>query len=91
MSRGSDLEVLTIADVERLSGFCSKTVRRAIDAGELVASKIRNRWLVWPADYRAWIDAGRVARETTPRTEQASGRFSTPGSIERLKAMEEAA
>ena len=91
MNRGSDLEVLTIADVERLSGFCSKTVRRAIDAGELVASKVRNRWLVWPGDYRAWIDAGRVARETKPGAEQAPSRFSAPGSIDRLKAMEEAA
>jgi len=91
VSRGSDLEVLTIADVERLSGFCGKTIRRAIDAGELAASKIRNRWLVWPADYRAWIDTGRVAREVRPRVKPASGRSSAPGSKERLKAMEEAA
>ena len=89
MSRGADLAVMTIADLERFSGFCGRTIRRAIDAGELPASKIRNRWLVWPADYRAWIDAGRVARKTKPRTDQSPGSSAAPGSIERLKAMEE--
>ena len=47
---------LTPADVAELSGFSLKTVRRAIQSGDLVASRVRNTYRVWPADYRAWID-----------------------------------
>lgn len=47
--------------------FCSlnyRTVLRAIEAGELPASRVRNRLRIRQEDMDAWIDASR----TTPRT-----------------------
>jgi hypothetical protein len=76
-----------VADVARRSGFSTKTVLRALQAGELVGSKVRSRWVVWPEDFRAWIDAGR--RPTaSPRRPGEGGRA---GSSERLLAIERAA
>ena len=74
----AELGLLTPRHVARLSGFSEKTVLRAIRAGELPASKVRNQYRIWPADYRAWIDAARVDRplpEAAPRqavTDRAS-------------------
>lgn len=94
MTGGSELwrdaggfTLLTTADVARLSGFSTKTVRRAIAEGELVASLVRGEYRVWPDDYRRWIDGGQVAGETSrKRARPASD--TGPGSLDRLRSME---
>ena len=57
------LELPTTADVASMSGFSTKTVRRAIAGGELVASLVRGEYRVWPHDFRRWIDEQRVPGE----------------------------
>lgn len=84
--RLGELAVLSAADVAELSGFSLKTVLRAIRAGELVASKVRNTYRVWPADYRAWIDGARVARSPSVPVPESVG--SVIGSATRLRELE---
>lgn len=58
---------LTIEQVAEACHVSTKTVRRAIDAGELRASQLAYRgcWVIRPADVDAWLDlrANRPARE----------------------------
>jgi hypothetical protein len=84
-----ELAVLTTQDVARLSGFATKTVLRAIRAGDLVASKVRGKYRVWPADYRRWIDGRRVAPSPNS-SEGAPVPLPLPvsGSASRLRALE---
>lgn len=84
-----ELATLSVTDVARLSGLSEKTVLRALAAGELAGSKVRNRWMVWRDDYRAWINSGR--RSAGPGIEDQSPRMPVAGSAERLRAIEEAA
>jgi hypothetical protein len=79
--------LLTTADVALLSGFSTKTVRRAIADGELVASLVRGEYRVWPEDYRRWIEGGQVAREG-PRNRARPATDRGSGSADRLRAME---
>lgn len=80
--------LLTTADVARLSGFHPKTVRRAIAAGELVASFVRGEYRVWPEDYRQWIDSGRVTGEPKAPPRQSRAPEVGPGSLDRLRSLE---
>jgi hypothetical protein len=80
---------MMVADVARRSGFSTKTVLRALQAGELVGSKVRSRWVVWPEDFRAWIDAGR--RPTASPRRPLPGEGGRASSSERLLAIERAA
>jgi hypothetical protein len=85
----SDPELMTVAEVARRARFSTKTVLRALQAGELVGSKVRSRWVVWPEDFRAWIDGGRRATLSPGRSlSEASGAV---GSSDRLLAIERAA
>jgi excisionase family DNA binding protein len=52
-------ELLTIREVAALVRLSVKTVRRAIASGELVASKVRGRWLVTVPEVNAWIERAR--------------------------------
>jgi hypothetical protein len=81
--------LMSVADVAGQSGFSTKTVLRALAAGELVGSKVRSRWVVWPEDFRAWIDGGR--RETRALLDADSGEAGEVGSVERLRKIERAA
>lgn len=81
--------LMSVADVASQSGFSTKTVLRALGAGELVGSKVRSRWVVWPEDFRAWIDGGR--REARKATNSTGGEAREVGSVERLRAIERAA
>lgn len=47
------LTVAEVADQVRLSEW---TVREILRDGELVGSKIRGQWRVYPADLAAWVD-----------------------------------
>jgi excisionase family DNA binding protein len=46
MSKMTPLELLTIDDVADLFQVSPKTVRRWIQAGELVAAKLGNQWRI---------------------------------------------
>jgi excisionase family DNA binding protein len=72
--------------VARLSGFSQKTVLRAIRAGELPASKVRNEYRVWQSDYREWINAARVTPQASEARARSTG--SGIGSAARLREME---
>jgi excisionase family DNA binding protein len=78
---------MSVAEVAQRSGFSKKTVLRALQAGELVGAKVRSRWVVWPEDFRAWIDGGRRAATTPGWVSERGGRA---GSAERLLAIERA-
>lgn len=80
---------MTVAEVARRSSFSTKTVLRALRAGELVGSKVRSRWRVSREDFQVWIDAGRQGTASPARSlPEASGPV---GSSERLLAIERAA
>lgn len=81
-----ELGLLTTRAVARLSGFSQKTVLRAIRAGELPASKVRNEYRVWQADYREWINAARVTPPVSDVRLRSAG--SGVGSAARLREME---
>jgi excisionase family DNA binding protein len=40
------------------SGFSTKTIYRAISAGELKAAKVRSRWRIAVHDLEEWLRAG---------------------------------
>lgn len=62
------LELLSVADAARITGFSEWTIREAVRDGELVASKVRRRILIQQHDLAAWIDAGRIQPATdTPK------------------------
>jgi excisionase family DNA binding protein len=52
---------LPLTEAAEHAGFATKTLRRAIDAGELRASKVRGRWRVAVADLEAWLDRGHLS------------------------------
>lgn len=64
------MELLSVDDVAQIAKLSAKTVRRAIDRGELVAHKVCGRWRIRESDFEAWIERGRfvAARETSPKT-----------------------
>jgi excisionase family DNA binding protein len=56
--------LLTVREVADRARFSVKTVRRAIERGQLIASKVSGRWLVWESDFLAWIDRGRYVPQS---------------------------
>jgi excisionase family DNA binding protein len=61
-------ELLTVEEVARICGLSEWAIRRAIDDGELPASKLRSKWRIRPTDLEAWFESGL----NQPRTEVAS-------------------
>lgn len=62
-------EMLTPAQIAARTQLSENAVYRAIEAGELVATKLRGRLRVEPDDFEAWKLANRVtpkARERRP-------------------------
>src|SRR4051794_25913793 len=53
--------MLTVEDVARLTRLSVYTIRAAVGAGELPATKLRGRIRVNPDDLQAWINACRIA------------------------------
>jgi excisionase family DNA binding protein len=47
--------VLSLADVAEQIGRSQKTVRRMIDAGEILARRFRGRWIVSREDLMSWF------------------------------------
>jgi excisionase family DNA binding protein len=58
-------EMLTVDDVARITRLSKYTIRAAIRDCELVATKLRGRFLVDPADLVEWVDSGRVHPDGT--------------------------
>jgi excisionase family DNA binding protein len=52
-------EYLGITDAATITGYCSKTIRRAIFAGELRASqrKRRGKWLIRRDELTRWVES----------------------------------
>jgi excisionase family DNA binding protein len=57
-ARFGDLDLLTIQQVAERCHVSTKTVRRAIDRGELRASQLAKRgaWVVLLHDFEVWLD-----------------------------------
>jgi excisionase family DNA binding protein len=58
-------ELLSPEEVAAQCGLSRKAVYRAIERGELPASKLCSRLRVKPADLDAWIDRNRLQPEPT--------------------------
>lgn len=50
---------MSVDEVARIMKLSAKTIRRAIERGELVAHKVCGRWRVREPDLEAWIERGR--------------------------------
>jgi excisionase family DNA binding protein len=89
-------EMLTPRQVAELAQMSYHAVLRAINDGELAASRLRGRLRVQPADFNAWVDGSRVtlAKAPRPRIAQATSQRSRPGagptagSLDLLSAIE---
>jgi len=62
-------QLLSVEEVARLTGLSRRSVYRAVEAGELVAYRLRNRVLVSETSYRTWLDTNRVRARPQPRVE----------------------
>lgn len=51
-------QLLTVEDVARICGLSEWAIRRAIDDGDLSASKLRSKWRIRPTDLEEWIESG---------------------------------
>jgi len=60
-----DAKLLSPEDVAMQCGLSRKAVYRAIDRGELPASKLCSRLRIKPADLEAWVDGNRLQAEAT--------------------------
>src|SRR5437660_4154534 len=64
----SNGSLLSVADAVAITRLSDKTIRRAIDRGDLVARKVCGRLRVARNDLDAWIDA--PAARDVPRQKQ---------------------
>jgi excisionase family DNA binding protein len=53
------------SEVAELVGLSRKAIYRAIERGDLVASRVSNRLRIRPGDIDSWLDAGRIDRRAT--------------------------
>ena len=67
-------ELLTVDDVARITQLSVFTVRAAVRACELPATKIRGRIRIAPADLADWIEEGRIKPPPAP----FAGEFRAP-------------
>ncbi len=66
MDDGSDCRLLAPDEVAAMCGLSRKAVYRAIERGELQASKLCSRLRVAREDVERWIESGRVERTPPP-------------------------
>ena len=69
-------------DVAKWCGLSRRAVYRAIERGELSASRLCHRLRVRPSDVEAWVEATRVAASWTPSP--AGSRRGANGGLRRL-------
>jgi excisionase family DNA binding protein len=76
---------LSIKEAAARSGFSTKTLYRAIAAGELRAKKVRSRWRIAVSDLEAWLLPRPVVGSPAPVHVAASAET---GSREALRLIE---
>lgn len=59
--------LLSLRQVADRLGQCEKTIRRMIDAGELCARRLRNRWVMTPDDLRDFVENLKTNRKQNQR------------------------
>jgi excisionase family DNA binding protein len=87
-----DREFFSVAELAELAGVNHKAIRRAIERGELRAEKLFNRVRIPAAEwerYRASRQVAHVPRSALGRAATSERRRSEPGSLARLRAIEE--
>ncbi len=82
----SDERLATVAEVAEHVGLSERAIRRAIERGELPASKLCGRVRIRPEDAEAWIEQNRVQ----PRIPPAVPRRLTAPATNGLRALLEA-
>jgi excisionase family DNA binding protein len=84
--------LLSPEEVADFCGYSRKAIYRAIERGELRATKRCSRWRIWADDLQRWLETGVPARPERPRPHGARGPSPTPsrrGSFRALLASEE--
>ena len=84
--------LLSPEEVADFCGYSSKAIYRAIERGELRATKRCSRWRIWAEDVELWLEAGVPDRSETPRPRRARRLSRQParrGSFRALLASEE--
>lgn len=84
MQDRADHRLIGPEEVAALCGLSRKAVYRAIDRGELPASKLCSRLRIRPDDVDRWIDANRLEKETADR-EVRPVRAPAPNGLRRLR------
>ena len=89
-ARGTSPIWLTPAETGAMTGFSVKTIYRAMKAGELVASRVRSRYLIDPRDVARWVESCRVNAVQERSSTSLSFRPGNPesGSLAELRAIE---
>lgn len=58
----------TIQEISEKTGKSQKTIRRHIAAKKLNATRIQNKWRIFPEDYERWIESGDYIEENDRET-----------------------
>lgn len=84
-------EVLTVQDAAKRAKLSGKTIRRALNAGDLAGSWHGNTWRIFADDLEAWMRS-RQPGGHSPDHSQPRRRSSAPprqrGSLRQLEAIE---
>jgi excisionase family DNA binding protein len=78
--------------VAEFCGYSRKAIYRAIERGELRATKRCSRWRIWAEDLELWLEGGVPVHENGGARRQVSAPTPTPrrrGSFRALLATEE--
>lgn len=75
-------ELLTVREVAERSKLGEKAVRKAIERGDLPASKLCGRWRILPADYDGWVTRARFV----PRFPAAEASVPLPPPVQGSRA-----
>jgi excisionase family DNA binding protein len=81
-------EWMDVGEAADRSGFCRRTIYRAIHAGELAALKRRSRWRIGSHDFERWMSQD--DRLTRDGSDDEVGPCVVPlaGSLASLRAIE---
>lgn len=61
-------EYLTIKEVAEKTGKSQKTIRRHIAAKKLAATKIQNKYRIYPEDFEQWVSSGQCDEKNDKET-----------------------
>ena len=84
--------LLSPEQVAEFCGYSRKAIYRAIERGELRATKRCSRWRIWAEDLELWLEGGVPERDNGRGRRQAPALAPTParrGSFRALLASEE--